>query len=163
MHHSEKCIYIDPDQSALTAQSTIDVWSFMICNQGMKVPDRILKTSLLQICLAIHDFSQDRQQDAHVFVSYVISEMANSILDSIEISYNKLCTKCGKKSIRNEDEGHSLILRIEGVSNISLQTLSDNNFSISEDVIKDCSGCNVTSNHTLKKQYLDYLILWSLF
>ena len=126
MHHSEKCIYIDPDQSALTAQSTIDVWSFMICNQGMKVPDRILKTSLLQICLAIPDFSQDRQQDAHVFVSYVISEMANSILDNIEISYNKLCTKCWKKSIRNENEGHSLILRIEGVSNSSLQTLSDN-------------------------------------
>lgn len=95
-------------------------------------------------------FTVSLQHDAHEMNNYIINEIAHNLLDDLKISYLKTCVSCGKHTIRDTNEGHSLILNLQSdFHNVSVQTLIDSSIFITEDV--ECPGCGKHTPHKLSK------------
>ena len=138
--------------SEIAIQDIVKVWRYMknSANFGTNVPDSILKSAFRSVVAAIPTFSHTEQQDAHEFNSHVIADMANILIDnSLEYHHTEECNVCKKKRIRETNVGQTIVLDIENVNNVSIQTLIDNVF-INENQEKFCNTCLKETEHTIK-------------
>ena len=138
--------------SEIAIQDIVKVWRYMknSANFGTNVPDSILKSAFRSVVAAIPTFSHTEKQDAHEFNSHVIADMANILIDnSLEYHHTEECNVCKKKRIRETNVGQTIVLDIENVNNVSIQTLIDNVF-INENQEKFCNTCLKETEHTIK-------------
>ena len=142
----------EPSDSEIAVHDIIQVWKYMkdSVNFGTQVPDKILKSAFRSVVAAVPGFSLKHQQDAHEFNSHIIADMANNLIENtLEYHLTEECNECKKTKIRETNVGQSIVLDIENVDSVSLQTLI-NNFFTSETYTRTCNLCKKDTEHTMK-------------